>query len=79
MRTSTGCTETGRKGLLESTVRMSTGSTKLLELTGRTSALELTGRTSALELTGCSGLSELTGHMILLTLTERGSLRALNP
>ena len=58
---------TGCEGLLESTVRISTESTKLLELTGRARVLELTGRSS---------LSELTGHIILLKLTESTSLRA---
>ena len=47
---------TGHKGLLESTIQMSTGITKLLELIGRTGGLELTGHTGFLVSTGCTFL-----------------------
>ena len=72
LQTSTGRTGlleliTGRKGLLQSAVRISTGCTKLLELTGRRSVLELVGH---------PGLLELTVHTILLKLTELTSLGA---
>ena len=70
LRTSAGYTLlelTRPKGLLESTVWISTGSTRLLELTGCTSLLELTGRSSLLQ---------LTGHIILLKLTERTCWKA---
>ena len=70
LRTWTGRTLlelTGRKGLLESTRWISTGSTKLLELTEYRSVLELTGR---------SGLLDLTEHIIILKLIERTCLWA---
>ena len=69
LQTSTGHTDllelTGRKGLLESTVQILTGNTKLLELTGHTSVLELIGHTGFLVSTGRNFL----GFTSLLELT----------